>query len=310
MDDRAREECRRINAELKERLMQRLPGPGDYQSDIASMLFLRREAASDSEKTFEKPMAAFVVQGSKLSYFGGREYFYEENQCLVAGIDMPASFRAMPATSDRPFLSVFFYLDAQLIKELSLEMAQKIPAWSGECEGVAVEETDPELLDVVLRLVRALDKPEQLPVRAPMLLRELHYFLLLSPYGPHLRQLNTTGTENNQIVQTIVWLRKNLARPVRVDDLARHANMSAATLHRHFKRLTGLSPLQYLKNLRLHEAQRLMLLEQERASSAALAVGYESVTQFNREYKKLFGDAPLRDIARRREQLLGEPARA
>ncbi len=155
MDARALEERTRINTELKERLMQRLPKPGDYQSDIESMLFLRREEASDSEKTFERPMAAFVIQGSKLSYFGGREYFYTENQCLVAGIDMPASFRAMPATKDKPFLSVFFYLDANLIRELSLEMAQKIPAWSGECEGVAVEETDPELLDVVLRLVRA-----------------------------------------------------------------------------------------------------------------------------------------------------------
>lgn len=297
-------ELKNINEKLKKKLLQHIQHPGDYQTAIESMIFLRREFASSSEKTFEKPLAAFVIQGSKLSYFGGREYFYKENQCLVAGVDMPASFKAMPATTEEPFLSVFFYLDASLITELSLEMSQKSLSKDVECEGVTVADTNPELLDTVLRLVNALDRPEQIPVRAPMLLRELHYFLLLGPYGALLRQVNTLGTKDNQIVQTIAWLRQNLAQPVRVDELARKANMSAATLHRHFKSLTGLSPLQYIKHLRLYEAQRLMLLENERASSAALAVGYESVTQFNREYKSMFGEPPHRDISRRRENLL------
>lgn len=117
--------------------------------------------------------------------------------------------------------------------------------------------------------------------------------------------MNTLGTQNNQIVQIIAWLRQNLAQPVRVDELAQRVNMSTATLYRHFKNLTGLSPLQYIKHLRLHEAQRLMLLENERASSAALAVGYESITQFNREYKSMFGEPPYRDVSQRRENLLG-----
>ena len=299
-----RNELAKINAKLKEKLLQHIQHPGDYQTDIESMILLRREFASSSEKTFEKPLAAFIIQGSKLSYFGGREYFYKENQCLVAGLDMPASFKAMPATPEEPFLSVFFYLDTKLITELSMEMSQKSPSKNVECEGVTVADTDTELLDAVLRLVNILDKPEQIPIRAPMLLRELHYFLLLGPYGALLRQVNTLGTQNNQIVQTIAWLRKKLAQSVRVDELARKVNMSTATLHRHFKNLTGLSPLQYIKHLRLHEAQRLMLLENERASSAALAVGYESVTQFNREYKSMFGEPPYRDISRRRENLL------
>lgn len=298
-------ELKNINEKLKEKLLQHIQHPGDYQTAIESMVLLRREFASSSEKTFEKPLAAFVIQGSKLSYFGGREYFYRENQCLVAGLDMPASFKAMPATPEQPFLSVFFYLDTKMITELSLEMSQKSPSKDVECEGVTVADTEPELLDAVLRLVNILDKPEQIPIRAPMLLRDLHYFLLLGPFGTLLRQVNTLGTQNNQIVQIIAWLRQNLVQPVRVDELAQRVNMSTATLYRHFKNLTGLSPLQYIKHLRLHEAQRLMLLENERASSAALAVGYESITQFNREYKSMFGEPPYRDVSQRRENLLG-----
>lgn len=299
------EELTKINAKLKEKFLQHMPHPGDYQTDIDSMILLRRELTSNSEKTFERPLAAFVIQGSKLSYFGGREYFYKENQCLVAGVDMPASFKAMPATPEQPFLSVFFYLDTKLITDLSMEMHQESTSKNMECEGVAISDTDVELLDVVLRLLNLLDKPEQIPIRAPMLLRDLHYFLLLGPFGTLLRQVNTLGTQNNQIVQIIAWLRQNLAQPVRVDELAQRVNMSTATLYRHFKNLTGLSPLQYIKHLRLHEAQRLMLLENERASSAALAVGYESITQFNREYKSMFGEPPYRDVSQRRENLLG-----
>lgn len=133
-----------------------------------------------------------------------------------------------------------------------------------------------------------------------MMLRELHYLLLISPHGKILRQLNTPGTQNNQVVQAINWIRENYKIPMRVESLARQVNMSTANLHRHFKLLTGLSPLQYQKQLRLHEAQRLMLVENERASSAALSVGYESITQFNREYKRVFGEPPLRDMNRRR----------
>ena len=304
MEESDREEAAKINAKLKEKLLQLMAEPGDCQTKIDGMILLRREADAFSEKTFEKPLAAFVIQGSKRSLFGGRDYFYRENQCLVAGLDMPASFKAMPATAEEPFLSVFFYLNTKLIAELSMEMVHEGSAKKGDCSAVAVADTEPELLDVVLRLVSLLEKPEQIPVRSPMLLRELHYLLLVGPYGPLLRQLNTLGTQNNQIVQTIAWLRKNMAQSVRVEDLARQANMSVSTLHRHFKVLTGLSPLQYIKHLRLYEAQRLMLMENERAANAAMAVGYESVTQFNREYRRMFGEPPRRDITQRRESII------
>ncbi|MDO5538341.1 MAG: AraC family transcriptional regulator [Desulfovibrionaceae bacterium] len=303
MEEGAARELEAISERLKERLCRHAPRAGDWQTAVDSMVLLRREADSSSEKTFERPLAAFVIQGSKLSCFGGREYFYRENQCLVAGIDMPASFRAMPATADRPFLSVFFYLDPKLVSELCAEMAQKQVVCSADCEGVKVADTDPELLDTVLRLVGLLDRPEQIPVRAPMLLRELHCLLLMGPYGTALRQLNTQGTDSNQALRAIDWLRGHFAETVRTEELARMANMSASSLHRRFKQLTGLSPIQYQKQLRLYEAQRLMLLEGSNVSSAAFQVGYESVTQFSREYRTVFGEAPSRDIARLKQAM-------
>lgn len=175
---------------------------------------------------------------------------------------------------------------------------------SKECASVSIADASSDILEMFLRLVELIEKPEQIPIRAPMMLRELHYLLLISPHGENLRHLNTIGTQNNQVVQAIDWLRHNYKKSLKVDVLARQVSMSTSNLHRHFKLLTGISPLQYHKQLRLYEAQRLMLVENERVSNAALSVGYESVTQFNREYKRLFGEPPLRDMNRRRERRL------
>ena len=168
-------------------------------------------------------------------------------------------------------------------------------------------DAEPEFLEAVLRLAELLDKPEQIAIRAPMIMQELHYLLLIGPLGHVLRGLYAQGSQNSQVLQAVSILRRDLGAPVRMETLARQVGMSLSTLHRHFKTVTGLSPLQYLKQLRLHEAQRLMLMEDMRAASAALSVGYESVTQFSREYKRLFGEPPHRDIRRKRTLLpLGE----
>lgn len=293
-----------INTHLKAKLLRHMPQPGDRPTSIKGMVLLRREAASASEKNFENPLAAFVVQGAKLSFFGANEYFYRENQCLVAGIGMPASFKTMPATPEAPFLSVFFYLDTALIAELSAEIAQQHSFPERKCIGVKVADTDPELLEGVLRLVELLDKPEQIPIRAPLYIRDLHYLLLISPFGSDLRQINTFGTQDNNIARLISWIRQNMDSPFTLELLSSKANMSISSLHRHFKNFTGLSPLQYIKQLRLIEAQRLMLIQNERVNIAAQSVGYESVTQFNREYKRMFGNPPHRDIDQRKKNLI------
>lgn len=274
--------------------------PCIYSTAIEGFKLARREDSGTPKHCFEKPLVGLVVQGTKHSSVGGQEYVYTENQSVVAGVDMPISSYVLNPTHEKPFLFLYLYLDKQLLSSLALDMKQDFTEKPETSTGISIADTDEDILEMFLRLLELNEKPEQIPVRAPMMLRELHYLLLISPHGKLLRQLNTPGTQNNQIVQAISWIRENYKIPMRVESLARRVYMSTANLHRHFKLLTGLSPLQYQKQLRLHEAQRLMLMENESASSAALLVGYESITQFNREYKRIFGEPPLRDMNRRR----------
>ncbi len=289
-----------LQKELKERLLHHLPDPCNLSTAIEGLHLVRREDGGTPEQCFEKPLVGLVVQGTKHSIMAGQEYVYATGQSVVAGVDMPIASYVEKPSPEQPFLFVYLYLDRKLLASLAMEMRNALPPCEEDCPGVSVADADADISEMFLRLVTLLDKPEQIPFRAPMMLRELHYLLLISPHGSLLRQLNTPGTQNNQILQAINWIRENYRQPLRVEELARKVNMSASNLHRHFKLLTGLSPLQYQKQLRLYEAQRLMLLEHERASIAAISVGYESVTQFNREYKRVFGEPPLRDMNRRR----------
>ena len=289
-----------LNDELKQKLLLYLKTPRIYPTPIEGFNLVRREDGGTPEKCFERPLIGLVIQGAKCSFMGGQEYIYTENQSIVAGLDMPISSYVVNPTHEKPFLFLYLYLDKRLLSSLAFEMKQKF-SWEPEtAQSVSIADTDADILEMFLRLLELLEKPDQIPLRAPMMLRELHYLLLISPHGNILRQLNTPGTQNNQVLQAINWIRENYKTPMRIESLARQVNMSTANLHRHFKLLTGFSPLQYQKQLRLYEAQRLRLMENERVSSAALSVGYESITQFNREYKRVFGEPPLRDMNRRR----------
>lgn len=285
---------------LKDILMRHLPAPEIRPSPIDGLVLVRREDPPAPDRCFERPLVSVIVQGSKRSLIGSQEFVFRRGQFLVSGIDMPSSSSFFDTAPGQPFLSLFFYLDRQILTDLMLRMrpAGKAPQEDGP--GVAVADAEPEFLEAVLRLAELLDKPEQIAIRAPMILQELHYLLLIGPLGHVLRGLYAQGSQNSQVLQAVSILRRDLGAPVRMESLARQVGMSLSTLHRHFKTVTGLSPLQYLKQLRLHEAQRLMLMEDMRAASAALSVGYESVTQFSREYKRMFGEPPHRDIQRKR----------
>ena len=291
---------RQLQESLKEKMLRYLESPQNFATAVEGFHLVRREDGGAPEQCFEKPLVGLVVQGAKHSVMAGQEFVYTENQTVVAGVDMPIASYVVNPTHEKPFLFAYVYLDKKMLSSLALEMKDALPESDEESVGVSVADADVDVMEMFLRLIELLKKPEQIPVRAPMMLRELHYLLLISPHGPLLRRLNTPGTQNHQVMQAISWIRENYKNPLKVESLARQVNMSASNLHRHFKLLTGLSPLQYQKQLRLYEAQRLMLVEHERASSAALSVGYESVTQFNREYKRVFGEPPLRDMNRRR----------
>ena len=231
---------------------------------------------------------------------GDHEANYGELHCVTVGIDMPGVFHITNASPQAPFLSLSVKLDRRIITQLITEAPSLVAAQEGEVTPVVVDEVNKELLQAFSRLVELLDTPSRIPVLAPMIIREIHYYLLCGSQGKCLRLFNTSGTHANQIAQAISWLRENYTSPIRMEELARYVNMAPSTFNRHFKEVTSLSPLQFQKRLRLYEAERLMLLEGKDAGTAALMVGYESGSQFNREYKRQFGAPPRKDVAKKR----------
>jgi len=288
----------RTNNLLKEKLLRWMPEPGRYPTAIDGLTISRRHDAKELTNCIYKPLVAVVVQGSKRSMIGSEEYRYGKNHCLVIGVDMPSANHVIVASPEQPFLAMALDLDKYLITQLAAEIPPSSRLGNDSYKGMAVAEVDPDVLDAFLRLAELLEKPEQIPVLAPMIIREIHYRLLVGPQGERLRMVNTLGTQSNHIAKGITWLKDNFKEPLQVDELAKKVNMATSTFHRHFRQVTTLSPLQFQKRLRLYEAQRLMLVENEDATIAALAVGYESPTQFNREYKRQFGDPPHRHVSR------------
>jgi AraC-like DNA-binding protein len=283
---------------LKARLLALLPESGSFATDIPGLQLSRRDTSGQKENCFYRPMLALVVQGFKRSVIGDEEYHCREGSCAVIAVDMPSMVHIMEASRENPFLSMSITLDRGIITQLATE-SPLIPLTDGDSlKSVTVAEITQELLDSFLRLVDLLDKPRQMPVLAPMIVREIHYRLLCGPQGEGLRLFCAIGSPYAQIAQAISWLKENYREPLRIVTLAERVNMAESTFNRHFRKITNLSPLQFQKRLRLYEAQRLMLAEGKSAETVAFAVGYDSATQFNREYKRLFGEPPHRDINR------------
>jgi AraC-like DNA-binding protein len=297
------------NRLLKEKLLRWMAKTGDYPTAITGLSLHRRDEVDQAENCFYTPVVAVVLQGFKRSVIGSEEYHYGENHCLINGVDIPSVNHITDASPEKPFLVMSLNLDSQLITQLVAEIPRAFASEYEPFRGVAVADVDPNVLDAFLRLAELLDNPEQIPVLAPMIIREIHYRLLAGPQGRHLRSLNTIGSQSNRVFRALTWLRQNFKEPFLIEELSKKANMAASTFHRHFRHITTLSPLQYQKRLRLYEAQRLMLVENADATSACLSVGYESPTQFNREYKRLFGAPPHSDIRRKRHDTDSDPLR-
>lgn len=283
---------------LKDKLGALMPEAGDYPAPFEGVHMYRRHESTEHKAIIYKPVVIVIAQGQKCVRLGDEEFMYGENSYFVAGVDMPTACAMRNTTPETPYLSIAIDLDRSLIAQL----AAKVPPFSGAdsspSRGTMVAEMDAGLLDALLRLVELIEDPGQTSVLAPLIIKEIHYRLLVTPFGNKLREINTFGTPSHQIAQAIALLRENFRRPLDVDDLARQASMATSTLHKHFKKVTALSPLQYQKRLRLAEAQRLMLTMGYDIAQACIEVGYESVTQFSREYKRLFGEPPRRDVTK------------
>lgn len=304
MTEKHRVDMEKSKEMLKERINRRMPGPGDYETGLAGVRTYRRDETTNPTTCFYRPMIVKMVQGHKRAFMGTEEYRYGEDDILVSGVDMPGASMVCEASPGSPSTSIAIDLDKNLITRLSMEIPHKPFDAGSVVKGIHVQPLDADLLDAFLRLAELFDKPGKLSVLGPMIVREIHYLLLIGPDGHRLRAFHTLGSQSHQVTQAISWLKQNMATAFQVEELAEKVNMASSTFHRHFKEVTTLSPLQFQKRLRLHEAQRLMLMDDLDASSASIAVGYESLSQFNREYKRLFGNPPGKDVRRMREETL------
>ena len=285
--------------ELAGLLAQFIQSPGLYESDWAGLTFIRREAPTEPNPCFYQPVLAIVAQGAKEVRVGTFSHTYDQAHYLLASVDIPVFSRVIKASRESPYLSLALALKLPLVAELMAELGDGPTQGAASCCGLSVSPVSESLLEAVLRLVRLLQTPEDLPVLAPMLEREILYRLLTGPQGPRLRHLATRDSQSYQIARAIAWLKQHFASPLRLQELAQETNMSISSLHHHFKAITAISPLQFQKQLRLQEARRLMLMGAD-AANASHQVGYESPSQFSREYSRSYGAPPRRDVARLR----------
>lgn len=285
-----------IHADLADVIDQRTFGQEDCATAIASLAFFRREVLTDPCACLFEPSIVVVVQGAKQMLIGEAAYAYDTERFLLNSLDLPARSQVLDASPDKPCLGLVFKLDLSLMAELISQNRLAPPRDRATETSTALGTMTPALLEPFSRLLALLDEPADIAVLAPLIEREIHYRLLKSDLAARLWQMVSAGSQSQRIARAIDWLKANYAQPLRAAELATHVQMSTSSLHHYFRRFTAMSPLQYQKWLRLSEARRLMLNDNLDAASAAFHVGYESPSQFSREYSRLFGAPPKRDI--------------
>ncbi|MBW4571970.1 MAG: AraC family transcriptional regulator [Tolypothrix carrinoi HA7290-LM1] len=275
-------------------------GNGIHPTAIKQLDFTRSDAVSTALHHVCEPKIAIVVQGQKEVLLGEETYQYGATQYLVISVDLPLSGFVVEATPDKPYLGLKLNLDLMQLCALVAQMSPSSGKKENSVRGVSVSNGDAALIECALRLTKLLDTPQHIPMLAPMMIRELYYRLLIGEQGEAVRQIATSGSTMQRIASAIKLIKAEFTQPMRIEDLAGRVSMSTSSFHQHFKQVTSMSPLQYQKQLRLLEARRLMLAENADATYAAYRVGYESPSQFSREYSRMFGAPPIRDIERLR----------
>lgn len=278
-------------------LISRLaPTDGGYHTAIPSLSLFRASLPSACEGSLARASLILAAQGQKRITLSGQAYDYGPTKGLISSMDLPVMAQITSATPDAPYLCVVYDLDLLHISALMAEMRLCVPRTIPEGQALSVCPITAPLFDAVLRLLRLLETPADIPILAPLVERELLYRLLTSEQGMRLRHLTVAESQSHKVVQAIEYLKAHYAEPLHIDSLARRVSMSVSSLHHHFKAVTSMSPLQYQKQLRLHEARRLLTSRASDVTSAAYTVGYESPSQFSRDYSRLFGAPPTRDV--------------
>lgn len=276
---------------------------GEHESIISGLSFHSRISPTESTHCIYSLGLGLVLQGQKEVTIGDKVYQCHEGHSMLTTIDLPVTSHVVEASLKKPFLALLLLLDLKMVNEVIADLPVKeLPTYSDDThESFTVELADIPLTDAVFRLVKLIDEPIMIPHLADLIKKEIVIRLLNSSQGVYLRQLVKSGSVNQKIHQIVSWLKNNFAQPIRMDDLAEKAFMSPSTFRQHFREVTGMSPLQYQKRLRLQEARHLMLNQNLDAGRAASLVGYESASQFSREYSRLFGESPQRDIQRMKQ---------
>lgn len=269
---------------------------GSVRTDIDPVWLYRTSSPSLKVPTIYKPCLCLIVSGTKEVTLGHEVFCYQPGQLLAASVDLPIVGHVTKASSEIPYRSLSLDLDPQILSELVTSMNMDIATDGESTRGLFVEQTSAELVNAVLRVVELIEHPQEIPVMLPLLMREVHYRLLQTGKGALIARLAMGGSNMQRISTVLQVIKNNFEKPLRVDELARHVNMSPSSFHHHFKQVTAMSPLQYQKRLRLTAARQIMLAEMKDAASAAYAVGYESTSQFSREYARMFGAPPMRDV--------------
>lgn len=282
--------------------LERLTGrDGAYPTAIAPLKLFRFSAPLEPIHGVYKPSLCVVAQGSKQVILGEDVLVYDPVRFLLVAVDLPVVSQVIDASADAPYLSLSLDIDPGQVSALLTETDVPAAARTAPERGLSVGRMDAELSDAAVRLLRLLDTPQHIPALAPLLQREILYRLLVSEQGAALRRMALTGGEAGGIAKALHRLKDCFAEPLKVEALASEVHMSPSVFHQHFKAVTALTPIQYQKRLRLQEARRLMLGEAVDAATAGYRVGYESPSQFSREYRRLFGESPQRDVARLRD---------
>ncbi len=272
-----------------------------HETAIPRLSLFRRTEPTEPISSMYEPSICLITQGAKRILLGEDTYVYDAHHFLITSMDLPTVVQIIEASPEKPYLGLRLKLDMREVSQLMVDSNLPPPRAQQSGRGMAIGEVTLPLFIAFQRLIDLLAEQKDIPILAPLIQREIIYRLLVGDQGTRLRQIASTGSQGHQIAQAVDWLKDNFTRPLRIDDLARQVNMSTSTLHHHFRALTAMSPLQYQKWLRLNEARRLMLTENQDASTAAFQVGYESPSQFSREYGRLFGTPPLRDITNLRQ---------
>jgi len=277
-----------------------------FTTAVPGLSLFRRIEPTEPMTGMYEPSICLAVQGAKRVLLGDDTYVYDAHHYLITSVHLPTVVQIIEASPEKPYLGLRLKFDLREISQLMADSNLPPHRAQQSSRGMATGEMTLPLLTAFQRLIELLTERQDIPILAPVIQREIIYRLLVGDQGERLRQIAAAGSQSQQIARAIDWLKGNFTQQLRIDDLAAQARMSASTFHHHFRSMTALSPLQYQKQLRLQEARRLMLAERMDAANAAFQVGYESPSQFSREYNRMFGAPPLRDITTLRQMAAGK----